>query len=236
MLNFNGVETLRKVEELEAYQWGVLPSRSSIQKASYELHELGQNHIPFHRRQCDLGEVFQFEFEPFLRFILKTCSLHDVAQRDSVELCITLDGAELCDGLCHLTAGIKVTDRRAVDPRDGSPLSCVDDAFIGRIFQTQSRNYCFAVKSLMGKDTKDAYKQFEDFFKFFEKVREEGLPASEFGPALLPIIVWSPQDLSSMWKCLNTGSGARKNGKTHCCHLCVCTGVRIVRFLVEENR
>jgi hypothetical protein len=88
----------------------------------------------------------------------------------------------------------------------------------------------------MGKDTKDAYKQFEDFFKFFEKLREEGLLASEFGPAILPIIVWSPQDLSSMWKCLNTGSGARKNGKTHFCHLCACTGDRIVRFLVEENR
>ncbi len=167
---------------------------------------------------------------------MKTFSLHEVAQSDSVELCITLDGAELCDGLCHLTAGIKVTDQSAVDPKDGSPLSYVDDAFIGQIFQTQSRNYCFEVMSLMGKDSKDAFKQFEGFFKFFEKVREEGFPASELGPAILPIIIWSLQDLSSIWKCLKTGSGARKNGKTHFCHLCACTGVTIVRFLVEENR
>jgi hypothetical protein len=40
-LNFNGIETLRTVEELEPYQRGILPSRSNIQKASYELHELG---------------------------------------------------------------------------------------------------------------------------------------------------------------------------------------------------
>ncbi len=169
MLNFNGVETLRKVEELEAYQRGVLPSCSSIQKAFSELHELGQIHIPFHRRQCDLGEVFQFESIPFLCFILKTFFLHDVAQHDSVELCITLDGAELCNALSNFTVGIKVTDRRAVDLRDGSPLSCIDDAFIGRIFQTQSQNYCFVVKSLMGKGTNDAYKQFEDFFNSLKR-------------------------------------------------------------------
>jgi hypothetical protein len=31
----------------------------------------------------------------------------------------------------------------------------------------QSRNYCFAVKSLLGKDNKDAYEEISDFFKFF---------------------------------------------------------------------
>jgi hypothetical protein len=235
-LNFNGVETLRNVEELELYQRGILPARSSIQKASYELYDLGQQHIPFHWKQCDLGEVYQFEFEPFIRFILKTFSLYEIAQRESVELCITLDGAELCDGLSHLTAGIKITDPRAVDPKDGTPLSCMENGLVGRIFKTQSRNYCFAVKSLLGKDSKPAHNEFSDFFKFFEKLMQEGLPASEFGPAILPIIVWSPQDLSSIWKCLNTGSGARKNGNTHFCHLCACTGDTIVRFLVEENR
>lgn len=74
------------------------------------------------------------------------------------------------------------------------------------------------------------------FFKFFEKIMEEGLPESELGPAILPFIVLSSQDLSSMWKCLNTGSGARKNGNTHFCHVCACTGNTFVRYLVEENR
>jgi hypothetical protein len=171
-LNFNGVETLRNVEELELYQRGilVLPARSSIQRASYELHDLGQQHIPFHWKQCDLGEVYQFEFEPFIRFILKTFSLYDIAQCESVELCITLDGAELCDGLSHLTAGIKITDPRAVDPKDGSPLSCMEDGLVGHIFKTQSRNYCFTVKSLLGKDSKPAYNEFSDFFKSFLRI------------------------------------------------------------------
>jgi hypothetical protein len=235
-LNFNGIEILRSVEELGSYKRGLLPSRSTIQRASQEMYQLGQQHIPFSRQQCELGEVFQYDYERFVRFLLRSFSLHEITQQESVELCITMDGAELCDGLCHLTAGIKITDSRAVDPRNGSPLCVVNYGLMGHIFHTQSRNYCFAVKSLLGKDTKDAYRIFADFLKFFEKIMEEGLPESELRPAILPFIVLSSQDLSSMWKFLNTGSGARKNGNTHFCHVCACTGNTFVRYLVEENR
>jgi hypothetical protein len=51
-----------------------------------------------------------------------------------------------------------------VDLRDGVPLSCLDNDGIGKDFHVQSHNYCFAVKSLLGKDTKAAYKEFSDFF------------------------------------------------------------------------
>jgi len=149
--------------------------------------------------------------------------------------CITLDGAKLCDGLSHLTAGIKVSDSRAIDPRDGVPLISEGDGAFGRIFKVQSRNYCFAMKSLLGKDCKAAYKEFADFFLFFERLKKYGLPESKLGPRILPMEGWSPQDLSSIWKSLNTGSGAKKNGNNHFCHVCPCAGNTIVRFLVDEN-
>jgi hypothetical protein len=92
------------------------------------------------------------------------------------------------------------------------------------------------MKTLLGKDCKAAYIEFKDFFLFFERLKRYGLPASQYGPRLLPMEVWSPQDLSSIWKSLNTGTGARKNGNSHFCHLCPCTGNIIARYLVEENR
>jgi hypothetical protein len=233
-LNYNGIEALRTVECLGRYERGLLPSRSSIQRAAYEMHSLGQQHIPFHKKESALGEVFAFDYELFIRHILKSFSLYEVAQRESVELSITLDGAELCNGLSHLTAGVKITDHRAVDPRSGIPLSC--DGLFGRIFKVQSRNYCFALKSLLGKDCKTAYKEFSDFFLFFEQLKKYGLPESALGPRIMPMEIWSPQDLSSVWKSLNTGGGARKNGTNHFCHLCPCTGNTIARFLVDENR
>jgi hypothetical protein len=89
---------------------------------------------------------------------------------------------------------------------------------------------------MIGKDTKDAYQYFKDFFEFFEKVKREGLPASELGPQILPMQVWSPQDLSSLWKTLNTGTGAKKNCNSYFCHVCPCSSRDILFFKVDENR
>jgi hypothetical protein len=89
---------------------------------------------------------------------------------------------------------------------------------------------------LLGKDCKNANREFTDFFRFFEKLKRQGLPESEYGQQLLAMDVWSLQDLSSIWKSLNTGSGVRKDGNTNFCHVCPCTGNTIARYLVDENR
>lgn len=89
---------------------------------------------------------------------------------------------------------------------------------------------------MIGKDTKEAYTYFRDFFLFFENVKREGLPVSQYGPRILPMEVWSPQDLSSLWKCLNTGSGAKKNCHSYFCHLCPCSSRDILFFTVDQNR
>jgi hypothetical protein len=235
-INFTGVEALRKVEDLGSYERGFLPSRAMIQLCAKQLHELGQHLIPFSKVDCQLGEMYQFDYEKMVRFLLLHFSLHEYAKRGSVELCITLDGAELTKDLCHLTFGVKITDPRAIDPRDGTPLACQEDGMYGHLFKVQSRNYCFVMKTLLGKDSKAAYREFSDVFKFFEKVMVEGLPENINGPRIMAITVWSPQDLSSIWKSLNTGGGARKSGDRHWCHLCPCTGNKIASFLVDENR
>jgi len=235
-INYTGIEALRRVEDLQKHERGILPCRTSIQNCAAELHEVGQNTIPFEKVNCPLGEMYQFHYEKFIRHILKTFKLDIIAQRESIELCITLDGAELTKDLCHLSFGVKMTDPRAIDPRDGTPLAFSQEGVAGNIFKVQSRNYCFVMKTLLGKDSKEAYRYFADIFKFFENIRKDGLPANQFGPRIVPIAVWSPQDLSSIWKSLNTGCGARKTGRKHWCHLCACTGDTIARFSVGDNR
>jgi hypothetical protein len=89
---------------------------------------------------------------------------------------------------------------------------------------------------LLGKDSKSAYAEFRDVFKFFDDIMANGLPVNENGPRIMPIIVWSPQDSSSLWKCLNTGNGARKHGTSHWFHLCPCTGNEISSYNINENR
>jgi len=115
-------------------------------------------------------------------------------------------------------------------------IPCTVDAVLGETFTCQSRNNCFIFKSMIGKDTKEAYGNFQDFFEFFERVKREGLPASALGPAIHPMLVWSPQDLSSLWKTLNTGTGAKKNCNSFFCHVCPCSSRDILYYKVERNR
>jgi hypothetical protein len=96
-LNYNGLETLRNVEDLERYQWGALPSMSAVQRASYELQHICQNQISFEKKECAIGEMYQYNYNFFLWFILKIFHLEEIAQSKSVELSITLHSAELCD-------------------------------------------------------------------------------------------------------------------------------------------
>ena len=121
-LNYRGLEVLRQVEGLSPWEQGLLPSRTSVQNRAREMHERGQEVIPLKAVECPLGEMYQFDYERTLRLILKTFGLEEVATRSSVEISITLDGAELCDYLSHLTAGVKVTDKRAIDPRTKMPM------------------------------------------------------------------------------------------------------------------
>ncbi len=235
-LNYRGIETLRSVEGLGKWEQGLLPASSTIQEKAQRIYQRGQVECPIRRTPSPLGEMFTFEYEPTLHLILKTSQLYEVAPRESVEICVTLDGAELCGYLNHLTAGVKIVDKRAVDPRSGRPLCTYTENLLGSSFACQSRNFCFILKSLIGMDTNDAYDEFSDFFKFFEKLRNEGLPASVYGPRLHPMIVWSSQDMSSLWKCLKTGTGARKNCYSYFCNLCPCNSKDILFFTVGNNR
>jgi hypothetical protein len=101
-------------------------------------------------------------------------------------------------------------DGSAIDPQMGVPLCTADDDSIGSISTNQSQNFCFAIKSLIGKDSKKAYKDFTDFFKFFENVKSFRLPTSELGLTIMPMDVWSHQEcvahLQIIHKCRSTGN------------------------------
>jgi len=154
-----------------------------------------------------------------------------------VEILFTLDGADLCDKISHLTAAIKITDSQLVDPRIGSPMYTIDDGPSDQLLDNQSQIYCLAMKSLIGKDTKKSLIEVcRLYLIFFENLKKHGLLASELGPEIYPAETWIPHDLAIIRKHLNTGCGACKNGDTHFCHSCACSGIIIVRFLVDENR
>jgi hypothetical protein len=46
-----------------------------VQRVAYELHGVGQNLIPCKKKHSDMGKLYQYEFEVFLCFILKTFNM-----------------------------------------------------------------------------------------------------------------------------------------------------------------
>jgi hypothetical protein len=55
---------------------------------------------------------------------------------------------------------------------------------------------------------------FKDFFAFFSRLNVEEIP--ELG--IIPIMVSSPQDMSSMWKALRMGGGCKVKAFFCCCY------------------
>ncbi len=101
-INYTGLEALWQVEELEDYQRGLLPGWTAVPNCAADLHALDQQVIPVNKVECNLGEMYQYNYEKVVRYLLKTFLLYDIAQQESIEMCITLDGAELTKDLCHL--------------------------------------------------------------------------------------------------------------------------------------
>jgi hypothetical protein len=222
LLNLSGYKALRKGVEGDddgkiERNGGWLTSPYHIMKAMKQVEAAADAVIPFVptiASENDNGiDGVQFDYGKLLAYILRLYGLHDVARdpnQPPVEFSITLDGADLSRNISHVTAGIKMNDRRAIDPLSGIPIGFQDS------MKLQSRELCYPVKILIAKDTKLLYKDyFTDFFEFFKGVEEHG-----FGEYQRPFVVSSPQDLSSFWKVYKKGGACKQ--KIEFCHICSC--------------
>jgi hypothetical protein len=241
LINLSGYDTLRKGVEGDAAgkverNGGWLASKYHVMKCMTAVEIAAQKEIPL-KHPLDMPanvDGVQFEYEPLLAYLLKLYKLDDVARDVNqlpVEFSITLDGADLSRNISHVTAGIKINDPRAIDPKTGIPVGQ------DHSMPVQSRELCYPFKILIAKDTKELYNTcFADFFAFFQQVEQHG-----FGEFARPFNVSAPQDMSSFWKSLKKGGGCKT--KTLFCHCCSLSKERVhlpraipCQFCVEKNR
>jgi hypothetical protein len=225
-LNISGIEMLRKGIEGDEngkvkYGGGWLTTKHYIQQAQNKVHAAAATVIPFQEIPTpDLdGVAFKVgnadDYSKMLMFVLEMFQLDGIARdptQPPVQLACTLDGADISRFVSHVTAGIKILDPRAIDPISHLPIGLDGSK------KVQSRDLCFPFKMMLTRDTKTLYHEhFKDFFDFFARLNREGLP--ELG--IQPIMVSSPQDMSSMWKALGWAGGCKV--KTFFCYCCAMT-------------
>ena len=153
-----------------------------------------KNHIDYETNFVK-HEILRFDYIHLLKFLLKMYKLDVLAElTGNVEIAITLDGIKLTKQLFHVTAGLKITDIHAHHPKLGTLLLPTDIETSGHS-SVQSRDNSYVVEMHLMKDTKEGYKCFTDFFEFYVKVGEDGLPACEHSHIIKKLKVVSHQDM-----------------------------------------
>ena len=234
--NVRGVQTFWDIEDkkrdprdkFDRRGYSILPSRKAISDDRARLQHLIRKTIKLdHDPNNPNGDHVKINTEQLLRYVLKKMGLYTIAQEESIEICISVDAAQLTLK-SHTTAGFKFTDLRSVNLHDidkttGKPkYMFVQYDNNGEMTYTgcQSRDNCAIAEVFLANESKAVMRAFGDFFKFTNKLGEVGLPANGNEPALKPFKVACPADKSALQKLTGRG-GACKQVKYFCTY-CAC--------------
>ena len=254
-VNFSGIDSLRDslsednpTEESDIttdkngnkrkrHRTFLLPSSYKLKEFSKQLEEyIKLTHINY---ETDFdkdynNEYLLFNYASILKFLLKMYKLDILVENtENVEIAITLDSSKLTNRLFHVISGLKIVDVHARHLKLGT-LLLLTDVEISGISRMQSCDNSYMVEMCLMKDTKECYKCFTNFFEFYVKVGEDGLPGCEHGLAINKLKVVSLQDMKSHWSCLMKGGAVKK--VTYPCHCCNIISNELVKFKVLDRQ
>ena len=200
--NVRGVQTIWEVEDkkrdpndiFDRRGHALLPSRHAVSDDRARLQGFIQKTIELvHEPENKNGDTVRANFEQLFRYLLKRYGLHETAQQNSVEICISIDAAQVTKK-SHTTASFKFTDTRCANPNKidentGEPelmfITYDDNGFL-TYSGIQSRDNCAVAQVVLASETKEVIKSFALFFEFATQLEKVGLPAKGNEPALKP--------------------------------------------------
>jgi hypothetical protein len=220
-LSYEGLKVLRKVESLgkKRYYGGLIPSDGEIRRAARQVERVGRVLCPFKMVRTKLGELLHFDYQKKFQLIHNRLGVGEVAKVRGLDTDLTFDGARLSNKENHLCGGFKVTDLLCRHPITGELLfrRPAEQAEEGTILcNLQRRDYCFPLKMMFCRETKDSVEYFNDMFKFFENCGSDETNALTEG--WKPLNVLCTCDMSAQWKSLK--KGAAKGQVKRPCHGC----------------
>jgi len=215
---------------------GLFPSPSAVDRARQMLDKYAVEKIGFRREMTKYGEVYYLNFDRVIRLLLEATGLYEKAQRESVCISFTADGALLLNSRTHVSCGVKITDVDGIHPVTKAPLTAIDEDTDEQFYNCmQSRELCAIMVMADAKDSKELYEDvFKDFYEYAEKLRIEGMPECDGQPALKPFKVAHPQDMKSTQTVCKRGGNCKM--KTYFCHLCSCTKHKLLSYKTGEER
>jgi hypothetical protein len=136
----SGSETEADVKPEVGGSW--LASNRQVLGVMKRVEKAAEEEVcPFEVTFVDGKDGVKFNYQKLLSFVLEIYGLDEIARTTGgVKIAITLDGAELSRNAGHVTAGVKITDPRAIDPITRLPIGVFGAA------KVQSRELCIPFK------------------------------------------------------------------------------------------
>jgi hypothetical protein len=138
--------------------------------------------------------------------------LEEVARHRQIGVNTSIDGAIITTNISMVAAGVKVCDPQAQCPFPKRFL--LDKDTPGGL---QSRNNCFPLQVMIGKETQETFKEFTDMFNFFDRCESA---------ATNPLEGYQPLDVKVNCDVAATWRGTSKCGSVevnlmpcHCCSI-----------------
>ena len=139
-----------------------------------------------------------------LPLLLKTYSIDNVAENESLHIALTTDDAKITNNLNYSIVGLKMIDRRCKDP------------ITKKYCSPQSRNMCWPLKIIMEPENKEMYtRHIIPAFNWWNKTNEEG--ENLHFRNYKPFQVTHLSDMLATWKLLGISRAAKvKDFFYHC--------------------
>ncbi len=232
-LKTSTIQALRDV--VDENKEGLFPSTSAVSRTRKLLDKEAVRLIGYECRQTTYGEVFFINFNKTLRLLLKACGLFELAQTESIQIALAIDGADMIRDRTHVSAGVKITDTRGYHPITKQPLLQKTDDGEEAFVRVQSFELCSLMMIADARDSKALYEGvFKEFYDWGKKISLVGLPAEDGMPALQPFQVLHNSDLKAAWYLSDRGGGCKTT--KYFCTLCCCSKDELVSYKSGEQR
>jgi hypothetical protein len=178
-LSYSGIELLREVERPPLNQENnrkkrfksILPSTASLKALARAMEKTADKYCPFEMIETESGEGYKFETKRTMQTLLSAHDLIEVAKRRNVEISESIDGTQLTKSVSTVIAGVKIIDVEAKCPVTGKLINLNPDAAgaDSTSMLTQSRDRCFPMQMIIGRESKATFPIFGDLFSFMGK-------------------------------------------------------------------
>jgi hypothetical protein len=218
-VNYTSIASLREIdtEGQKFFSHCILPSEAELKRTAKVVEFYGQNKAcPWtHGHVKAGGEFVEFKVQDVITMMLVAFGLEAVAKHRPVLILQAIDGSHFSKRDHHVTYGLKAGDKASLCPITRQPLFASQDRAC-----IQTRNACFPVKIVLGKETKQMYKEFKPLFDILKGSENGEDPENNLVCGLLPeefkpLKIGVNCDYSAVWKGLDRG-GAVKRFKLPC--------------------